>query len=110
MSGMLCAHVAVLAVLTPSSGSSVSRVLSGLRRPVDVHDGVHHDHGVTISRFVSMVVIRQNLQSCAAGTANSAVPPARRDRNGGSVTRPSRCHCSPNVKRTHARVVSQFEL
>ena len=67
MSGMLCAHVAVLAVLTPSSGSSVSRVLSGLRRPVDVHDGVHHDHGVTISRFVSMVVIRQNLQSCAAG-------------------------------------------
>jgi hypothetical protein len=67
MSGMLCAHVAVLAVLTPSSGSSVSRVLSGLRRPVDVHDGVHHDHGVTISLFVSMVVIRQNLRRFGNG-------------------------------------------
>ena len=103
MSGMLCAHVAVLAVLTPSSGSSVSRVLSGLRRPVDVHDGVHHDHGVTIRLFVSMVVIRQNLQSCAAGTADSAVPPARRDRNGGSVTdsaftMPLQSECQENAR------------
>jgi hypothetical protein len=94
--------------LTPSSGSSVSRVLPGLRRPVDVHDAVHHDHGRDYQSVrVHGRYIRQNLQpmrrKSRCTTAASAVLPARRDRNGGSVTdsaftMPLQSDCQENAR------------
>jgi hypothetical protein len=67
MSGMLCAHVAVLAVFDAIVWIISVKGFAGTSAPVDVHDAVHHDHGRDYrSVRVHGRYIRQNRRTCAA--------------------------------------------